>query len=855
MNAYADHAVSYLFTQSWQIALLAGMVGLLSLALRNRSAHLRYLLWLLVLAKCLAPPLVSIPLAVLPEGPLPSPSPARLSLPQEHAAPQMPLPAAGVTQPQGTPPASISVQELLALVWCAGVFLFLLWIGVRAVRYTTWLRARRRPLPPAPQECIRELAANFRFRRPPKVWLLDDIAQPFIWGLLRGSVYLPADFAGFSDADQRRSILAHELSHIARFDAGINLLQVLTQAAYWFHPLVWWANRKTRQEREKCCDEMVLAHLQTPPEHYTGAIVDALAAERRLAHPIPSLAIVGSIRDIEERINTMLKPGKTFRRRPSLCAAAIALLLALVTIPTALVLTARGQAPPVPQSVGQPRYAARSFNSGLAFDVFVLEELDWSWRGMFGRRVGRTPSATPLEIPACWVWWVQPAVPVEDWDALAREIRGNNIPGLAWGAADEANMRHLAGLAGLQFLRVGATDTSLAHFDTSMAHLGGLTELWGLDLSSAQISGSGLEHLRGLPKLEYLSLMSTPVTDAGLQHLREMKKLRLVNLCNTQITNAGLEQLRALTGLQALNLNTTRITGAGLGLLQNLSGLQKLHVRNLPITDADLIFLRGLTELRSLDFVATTGFTGSGLACLKGLTKLRDLNLCHTGVTDSGLAHLAGLTGLRMLSLDDTPVTDAGLAHLRGLTGLEILGLPLTQITDVTLADLVRNQAGLRQLQLSDTQITDAGLAHLAGLTQLATLHLCRTQITEAGLAYLQGLSGLKVLNLYGTNITDAGLEQLQNLTGLELLVLSNTQITDAGLEYLQGLSELSNLYLANTPITDTGLAPLKGLKRLSIIDLAGTQVTGWGVQQLKQSLPSLSVRQGEGMEEWLKAG
>ena len=142
-----------------------------------------------------------------------------------------------------------------------------------------------------------------------------------------------------------------------------------------------------RQEREKCCDEMAVAHLDTPPEHYTGAIVDALAAERRSAHPIPSLAIVGSVRDIEERIKTMLRPGKTFRRRPSLVAATVALLIALVTIPTALVLTARGQAQPTAQSVDkpaaatassaepeQPRYAARTFNSKMAFDVVHSED-------------------------------------------------------------------------------------------------------------------------------------------------------------------------------------------------------------------------------------------------------------------------------------------------------------------------------------------------------------------------------------------------------------------------------------------------------------------------------------------------
>ncbi len=67
MDAYVNSVAIYLFAQSWQIALLACIVGLISFALRNRSAHVRYLLWLIVLAKCLVPPIYSVPVAILPE--------------------------------------------------------------------------------------------------------------------------------------------------------------------------------------------------------------------------------------------------------------------------------------------------------------------------------------------------------------------------------------------------------------------------------------------------------------------------------------------------------------------------------------------------------------------------------------------------------------------------------------------------------------------------------------------------------------------------------------------------------------------------------------------------------------------
>ncbi len=348
MDAYVNSVAIYLFAQSWQIALLAGIVGLISLALRNRSAHIRYLLWLIVLAKCLVPPIYSVPVAVLPErSPIEHSTHAALPLtPIENsvatdAAESVTIEEALDTgQEQLTLPNAI---ETIILVWLAGIFLFLLWVGSRAVRYNLWLHRRRMPLPSTLAQEFQELFAGFKFRKSPRIWLAGDIAQPFVWGLFRGSVYLPADFTGLDNPQHHRTVMVHELSHIVRFDAAVNLLQILAQAIFWFHPFVWWSNKKIRQEREKCCDEMVVAQLSTPPEHYTDAIVEALAAERRSAHPIPSLAIVGSVKDIEERIRTMLRPGKKFYKRPSSVAAVVVLLIALLTVPTALVLTARAE--------------------------------------------------------------------------------------------------------------------------------------------------------------------------------------------------------------------------------------------------------------------------------------------------------------------------------------------------------------------------------------------------------------------------------------------------------------------------------------------------------------------------------
>ena len=71
MEDYLTQITNYLLTQSWQIAVLVVVITAVNLALKNRSAHIRYLLWLIVLAKCLVPPLVTIPIAILPKDKMP----------------------------------------------------------------------------------------------------------------------------------------------------------------------------------------------------------------------------------------------------------------------------------------------------------------------------------------------------------------------------------------------------------------------------------------------------------------------------------------------------------------------------------------------------------------------------------------------------------------------------------------------------------------------------------------------------------------------------------------------------------------------------------------------------------------
>ncbi len=353
MEAVLIQITSYLLARSWQISVLVIVIAAISAAMKNKSAHIRYLLWLVVLAKCLIPPLFSIPLPILPEEKQAEPvlvSQAQIPVLDIDAANE--VESEHVVSPSSTMAvrpeptiierkAKISIHELLGFCWISGAVVFLIFALIKALRTSRWLHRQRRLMSTEFQTDIENIFRTFGIRTFPKIWLLEGIGQPFVWGLPRGNIYLPANFAKVNNSWHRRSVLMHELGHVIRFDATVNLLQVISQAIFWFHPFVWWANRNLRQERERCCDEMAIARLNASPKDYSSAIVDTLIAERESALRIPSLAIAGPVRNIEDRIKSIMWPGRKFYKRPGIIAVVSVFFLATLTVPTTLALTTR----------------------------------------------------------------------------------------------------------------------------------------------------------------------------------------------------------------------------------------------------------------------------------------------------------------------------------------------------------------------------------------------------------------------------------------------------------------------------------------------------------------------------------
>lgn len=108
----------------------------------------------------------------------------------------------------------------------------------------------------------------------PTVRLLrsERTLMPIVYGILRPAVLLPAGAEGWSE-ERRRLVLLHELTHIVRRDCLTQLIAQVACAFYWFNPLIWYAARRLRVEREQACDDYVL-RIGTKPSDYADHLLD-----------------------------------------------------------------------------------------------------------------------------------------------------------------------------------------------------------------------------------------------------------------------------------------------------------------------------------------------------------------------------------------------------------------------------------------------------------------------------------------------------------------------------------------------------------------------------------------------------
>jgi len=160
---------------------------------------------------------------------------------------------------------------------------------------------------------------------------ISNVASPMLvqtWGSV--SIVVPAWLWESCTAEQRTSILLHELAHYRRGDVWRQLAMRLLVLPHWFNPVAWWAARQFEAASEAACDEVACGGEALQAISYCKALL--ILNERaglRYAH---ALAISGS--SLPERIRRVLQPEiqKESQMSRFLILSAMIVLASLATI-------------------------------------------------------------------------------------------------------------------------------------------------------------------------------------------------------------------------------------------------------------------------------------------------------------------------------------------------------------------------------------------------------------------------------------------------------------------------------------------------------------------------------------------
>jgi len=330
----------------WQIALVAVGLNVLLRLLKNSTSNARYLASVFALALALVLPVLtfiqlsqSIPLGPFSSENAIAKTPMRVERAGSRSA--EPLIANAETGPlrslgQGSLVQSVRalvdenlpyVLPFVVLVWLLGVMAFAARLCGGAWQIHVF-KTRGVSGPDVEwQERFSVLCAKLRIKRAVTFLRSDLVKTPIVVGFLKPFVLVPAAIFLQIDPRQLETLLAHELVHIRRHDALVNLAQSMIEPLFFYHPCVWWMSSVIRTEREFAADDAVLNALEDSHIVYANALADLEEIRQLTDQGLPSVVTAANGGNLMKRIQRILQKNTETRVSTSAWSAAFAIAL------------------------------------------------------------------------------------------------------------------------------------------------------------------------------------------------------------------------------------------------------------------------------------------------------------------------------------------------------------------------------------------------------------------------------------------------------------------------------------------------------------------------------------------------
>ena len=249
----------------WQSTLFAAVAGLLTLTLRKNYARIRFGLWLAASVKFLIPFSVLVNIGSRLAGSHASNGTNAawfvvdgLSQPFNRASIAMPVSSQHSLSAISTSLPGL-LPAILAATWLCGFAVVLCVWCVRWRRVSLALRASEPLLEGREVEALRRLECMTGVRKTIAMVSSRASMEPGIFGIARPVLIWPEGISEHLEDAHLEPIVAHEVWHVCRRDNLAAAIHMVVEAVFWFHPLVWWLGARLVDERERACDEAVVA--------------------------------------------------------------------------------------------------------------------------------------------------------------------------------------------------------------------------------------------------------------------------------------------------------------------------------------------------------------------------------------------------------------------------------------------------------------------------------------------------------------------------------------------------------------------------------------------------------------------
>ena len=187
-------------------------------------------------------------------------------------------------------------------IWIVGIFAMIILVIKSSLRLRTLEKSALPLQNPEVRRLYHRCLEEMEIHRNIPVYSTAFLKSPIIVGLLKPCIYLPIHLISDYNESDMRYMLLHELQHYKHKDAIASYLMNLAGVVYWFNPLVWYALKEMRNDREVACDTSVLKMLEEDAyEDYGNTLINF--AEKVSLTPFPFAAgLGGNMEQMKRRI-------------------------------------------------------------------------------------------------------------------------------------------------------------------------------------------------------------------------------------------------------------------------------------------------------------------------------------------------------------------------------------------------------------------------------------------------------------------------------------------------------------------------------------------------------------------------